>query len=115
VFKANNNMSPPGNPPLRGVDWRTILETKNGCVAAYPVDEAASPPLGAADIAFLTDGIYLPDDHTQPVERGGCIVFRSPTLTRATGFKYATTLATAQQGDIPAHAEIHLTNSAQCP
>jgi len=52
----------------------------------------------------------LPDDHTQPVEQGGCIVFESRTLTKATGFKFAKAVGTAQAGDTPAHAEIRLTN-----
>ncbi len=107
-------MSAPSQP-TPGIAWYTVLATKHGCVTAYSVDELTQPPQSASDIVFLTDGIDLPNDHTQPIERGGCIVFSSPTLTKATGFKYAKSVGTGQSGDSPAHAEIHLTNVGTCP
>ena len=53
---------------LDGVAWFTILSTEHGCVTAYSVDEFTPPPLGSADIMFLTDGINLPDDNNAVVK-----------------------------------------------
>jgi hypothetical protein len=61
AFRSDHTMAAP-SVPTDGIDWNTILSTEHGCVTAYAVDEFTSPPLGAADIMFLTDGIYLPDD-----------------------------------------------------
>ena len=112
AFDSNNNTIQPSQP-TDGIAWFHILSTTHGCVSAYSVDELTSPPQGASDILFLTDGIGLPED-TQSVEKGGCIVYSNPTLTRATGFKFAKAVGTAQSGDVAAHAEIHLTNDGTC-
>lgn len=114
AFNGDHNTTAPSQP-TPGIAWYTVLSTDHGCVSAYSVDELTQPPQGASDIVFLTDGIYLPDDHTQPVEQGGCIVFESPTLTKATGFKFAKAVGTAQEGDNPARAEIRLTDNGTCP
>jgi hypothetical protein len=113
AFESDHNSVRPAQP-TPGIAWYHVLSTTHGCVSAYSVDELSSPPQGARDIVFLTDGIYLPDDHTQPVEKGGCTVFASPTLRRATGLKFAKAVGTAQSGATPAHAEIHLTNNGTC-
>ena len=113
AFEFDHNTAPPSQP-TPGVPWYHVLSTTHGCVSAYSVDELTSPPQGARDIMFLTDGIDLPDDHTQPVEKSDCIVFSSPILRRATGFKFAEAVGTAQSGATPAHAEISLTNNRTC-
>ena len=114
AFNGDHDTTAPSQP-TPGIAWYTVLSTDHGCVSAYSVDEVTQPPQGASDIVFLTDGIYLPDDHTQPVEQGGCIVFESRTLTKATRFKFAKAVGTAQEGGTPAHAEIRLTNDGTCP
>ena len=78
------------------------------------MDELSSPPQGASDIVFQIGGIYIPPDQTQPVQTAGCIVYSSPTLTRASGFKFAKAVGTAQNGNTPAHAEIRLTDDGVC-
>jgi hypothetical protein len=113
AFNSDHNTTQPSQP-TDGIAWFHVLSTTHGCVSAYSVDELSSPPQGASDIVFLTDGIYLPDDPQEVVEKGGCIVFSGPRLTRASGFKFAKAVGTAQSSDIPAHAEIHLTNDGTC-
>jgi hypothetical protein len=113
AFNAGNLTTEPPQPQL-GVAVFHVLSTTHGCVSAYSVEELTSPPQAARDIVFLTDGIALPDDHTQPVESGGCTVYSSPTLTKASGFKFARADGTAQIGNTPAQAEIHLTNAGSC-
>lgn len=102
--------------PTDGIDWNTILSTEHGCGTAYSVDEFASPPLGAADIMFLTDGIYLPEDKNDVLDKHNCTVYASATLTKASGYRYAVVTGSAQEGHgAPAHAEIHLSNDGTCP
>lgn len=115
AFRSDHSMTAP-SAPIDGIDWNTITSTEHGCVTGYSVDEFASPPLGAADIMFLTDGINLPDDKTDVLDKDNCTVYSSAILTRASGFKFAVVTATAQDGHgAPAHAEIHLTNDGNCP
>jgi hypothetical protein len=113
AFNADHNTTKPSEP-TPGVPWYHILLTARGCVTAYSVDELTSPPQSASDIVFLTDGISLPDDHTQAVDKGNCVVFSSATLRRASGSKFAKAIGTAQSGQVPAHAEIHVTNDGTC-
>jgi hypothetical protein len=113
AFNANNPTTQ-GTQPIPGVAVFHVLSQIHGCVSAYSVDELTHPPQSASEIVFLTDGIALPPDHTQAEESGGCIVYSSPTLTSASGFKFAKAEGTAQSGNTPAHAEIHLTNSGSC-
>ena len=51
---------------------------------------------------------------TQATEKAGCTVFSSPTLKRASAHRFAKAVGTAQSGQEPAHAEIHLTDDATC-
>ena len=113
AFNSNNNTTQPSQP-IPGVAVYSVLSTSHGCVSAYSVDELTRPPQGARDIAALTDGIALPIDHTIAAQSDGCLVFSSATMTRASGFKFANAEGTAQSGNTPAHAEIHLTNSGSC-
>jgi hypothetical protein len=112
VFNAHNPTTQ-GTQPLPGVAVYRVLSTSNGCVSAYAVDELTHPPQSASEIVFLTDGIGLPPDTTQSGS-DGCVVYSSPTLTRASGFKYARATGTGQSGRTPAHAQISLTNSGSC-
>jgi len=114
ALKSDHTMAAP-SVPTDGIDWNTILSTEHGCVTAYSVDELASPPLGASDIMLLTDGIYLPDDRSDVLDKHNCTVYASRTLTKASGHKYAVVTGTDQEGQTPAHAEIHLTNDSSCP
>jgi hypothetical protein len=98
------------------VAWYTILETRQGCVSAFSVDEYTSPPIGAGDMVFLTEGIMEPIDTTL-VNRNrpdNCEILSSPTLARVTGFKYEIGTSTAQADGAPGHAEMHLSNNANC-
>lgn len=113
AFNSHNNTTQGTQPQLGVAVWH-VLATDHGCVSAYSVDEVTRPPQSASEIVFLTDGIGLPIDHTQPVQQGGCIVFSSRTLSQASGFRFARAEGAAQSGSTPAHAEIHLTNSGSC-
>jgi hypothetical protein len=113
AFASGHNTQRPSQP-TPGIAWAQVLSTVHGCVNAYSVSESTSPPQSASDIVFLTGGIYLPADHTQPVQKDGCIVYSSPTLTLASGFKFAKAIGTSQNGNTPAHAEIRLTNDGYC-
>jgi hypothetical protein len=113
AFETNNN---PTEPTVRtnGIAWYKVLSSEHGCVAGYSVDEIASPSLGASDIMFLVQGINLPDDRNDVQDKGGCSVLTSATLAKASGYKYAVVTGIAQQGQVPAHAEIHLANDRAC-
>lgn len=113
AFKSDHDMVAP-TQRMDGIAWYTILATEHGCVTGYSIDMYTTPPSGASDMVFLTDGIYLPEDIQRVVDEANCTVYTSPTLRKASGYKFAVATGTAQSGGAPGHAEIDLTNDGSC-
>lgn len=88
AFYAHN---PHGSrfPPL-GVAYYKVDATKHDRVTAYHVTINARPPYSARERVTLVGGVNLPSDARETrLNRDRCIVWRSRTLQRLIGMRYA--------------------------
>lgn len=97
LFDANNNDTTGEAGPTPGAAFYQVIGVLGGCVTAYAVWDQAGPPLKASDLINLLSP-YLPRDARELVETGGCAVWRSRSLLRATGLLYAKAIAIPQIG-----------------
>jgi hypothetical protein len=114
AFDANNNDSTGAAGPSPGNAFYVVTATARGCVTAFAVQDSATPPLTARDLLVLVSHPFLPGDAKQVVHTHSCIVWKSRTLTRATGRPYARATAIAQAGSIPGTARIAAASDAAC-
>ncbi len=114
LFDANNNNSTGPAEPTPGAAWYLVNEITKGCVAAYSVQDSASPPLRLGDMLDLVSP-YLPDDVKAVTATPGCVVYRSAELERALGLPYAKATALAQIGSLrKGFAQVRATADSTC-
>jgi hypothetical protein len=114
LFDANNNDSTGPAEPTPGAAWYLVNEITRGCVAAYSVQDSASPPLRSRDMLDLVSA-YLPDDAKPVVSTHNCVIYRSAELERAIGLPYAKATALAQIGSLrTGFAEVKATTASTC-
>lgn len=114
AFDANNDGSTGPAAPTPGTAWYAVTATERGCVTAFSVQDAGSPPLTARELLVLVSDPYLPRDAKRLVLAGTCGVWKSATLQRATGRPYATAIAIAQIRSLPGRAAIAATSKPAC-
>jgi hypothetical protein len=114
LFDANNNNSTGPAEPTPGAAWYLVNAIARGCVAAYSVQDSASPPLRTRDMLDLVSP-YLPDDATAVITTPDCVVYRSAELGRALGLPYAKATALAQIGSLrKGFAQVRASVSSSC-
>ena len=114
LFDANNNNSTGPAEPTPGAAWYLVNAIARGCVAAYSVQDSASPPLRTRDMLDLVSP-YLPDDAKAVITTPDCVVYRSAELGRALGLPYARATALAQIGSLrKGFAQVRATASSSC-
>jgi hypothetical protein len=114
LFDANNDDSTGPAGPTPGSAWYWVTATSRGCITAFAVQDAESPPLTASDLLFRVSHPFLPRDAKQLVNIQGCAVWESEALRRATGRAYARATAIPQTGTLPGRAQIQVTPTATC-
>jgi hypothetical protein len=113
-FDANNNNSTGPAEPTPGAAWYLVNAIARGCVAAYSVQDSASPPLRTRDMLDLVSP-YLPDDAKPVITTPDCVVYRSAELGRALGLRYAKATALAQIGSLrKGFAQVRATAGSSC-
>jgi hypothetical protein len=113
VFDANNDNSTAPAGPTPGAAWFFVTATAGGCVTAFSLRDAGSPPLTARALLFLISN-PLPRDAERIASAGRCAIWRSAWLQRATGHAYAVATAIPQVGGAPGMAEIEVTSHPTC-
>ena len=114
LFDANNNNSTGPAEPTPGAAWYLVSGTVRGCVAAYSVQDSATPPLRTHEMLDLVSS-YLPGDAKPVVSEPDCIVYRSAELEHAIGLPYAKATALAQIGGLrKGFAEVKARAVATC-
>jgi hypothetical protein len=104
-----SNPTGQGRPPL-GVAYYYVDLTQLGRVVAYHVVINAKPAFGNRERLFLTEGINLPPDAQQVRFRSTCHIWRSRTLYKLTGKRYA--VATTRTGTTS--ARMHAASRPRC-
>jgi hypothetical protein len=114
LFDANNNNSTGPAEPTPGAAWYLVNAIARGCIAAYSVQDSASPPLRSRDMLDLVSP-YLPDDAKAVITTRDCVVYRSAELGRALGLPYAKATALAQIGSLrKGFAQVRATAGSSC-
>ena len=114
LFDANNNNSTSPAEPTPGAAWYLVNAITKGCVAAYSVQDSASPPLRLGDMLDLVSP-YLPDDAKAVITTPDCVIYRSAALERAIGLPYAKATALAQIGSLrKGFAQVRATADSTC-
>lgn len=114
AFDANNDGSTGPAEPTPGAAWYQVTGTENGCIAAYSVQDSATPPLGPRQMLILVGHPYLPADAHQLVTTSTCAVWKSAALERAVGLMYARATAVAQDWTVPGSAQIEAASDPTC-
>jgi hypothetical protein len=113
-FDANNDDSTGPAGPTPGAALYEVIATKGGCVAAFAVQDSASPPLKATDMVGMVSRGFLPKDARQVAASSSCAVWRSPSLRRAIGWLYAKAAGAPQTGTGPGSGLIEATSDTTC-
>jgi hypothetical protein len=113
-FDANNNNSTGPGVPTPGAAWYQVIGLAGGCVTGYEVQDSTAPPLKAHDMVDMVS-TYLPDDAEQLVNTGSCAVWKSASLLRAIGLRYAKATAISQLGSLRSgSAQMKATSASTC-
>lgn len=102
AFYASNPTGE-GKPPL-GVAYYYVDRTQHGRVVAYHVVINAKPAFSNHMRLFLTEGINLPLDARQVRLGSTCDIWRSRTLYRLTGKRYAVATTRTRTTSAQMHA-----------
>lgn len=114
LFDANNNNSTGPAVPTPGAAWYQVIGIAGGCVTAYEVQDSTTPSLKAHAMLDMVSS-YLPGDARQLVNTGSCAVWKSGSLLRAIGLRYARATAISQLGSLRSgSAQMKATSASTC-